>query len=855
MLEKELERSRFAMQWGGTLGLVAHPFYYFVWTVLLPQPYDNLLLRLSAAVVCIPLVLQKRWPKRLTAYLVPYWHFCLIYVLPFTCTFLAIKNTFSTMWMMTEVMIIFILALCIDSPLLLLACVVAGIAIGSIAAFATTASPLILTPTTEANLALLPIVIICSMVFSRVAQKKRIFIEKNKILQALAGSIAHEMRNPLGQIKASFNGIERVLPIPATTQPIQTFSTQQLKDLYQYIAVGESAIKRGSQVISMILDEVAAKPVDTANFAYLHAAQITQKAINEYGYETEGERHKISIVQQRDFLFRGDETLTIFVLFNLIKNALYYFKLKPFAHITITINQPTITVRDTGPGIPAERLPHLFESFQTSGKQGGTGLGLAYCKRVMQTFGGDIICRSVLDEYTEFTLRFPEVTQSTWAAYEKSVIDKARPIFKDKNILIVDDDESLRLMTQAVLSYLGAFIEQAADGQVALQKLAQAPYDLIVMDLNMPVLDGYATAEKIRAGVVPGYEHIPIVAYTTESAYMTQVKTQKVGINSFISKPCEHLVLIQAVEQALLRPLPAHDKHHAISSQPLSGKTILVADDSESNRDILRYPLQDWGATVLEAEHGNAVLEQLASGITCDAILLDMRMPGLDGREVTQAIRTCTSAYQTIPILAVTAEMDEEGMQAAYLAGINDCISKPVDTNILYEKLTNQLNKAPSSHVQRLTQTDAQAGVSNPATSATHDAELFDRERLNTCITRGLFKHGENAAYIRQAKECLANLETSIARQDFKNMQDALHFLKGSSANIGAIALSQLVAEIEKQTLEGNLPSADEWFGKIKNVHMQTLSALQGYLNKATPSTEEKTPDNGVDYLISQEFF
>lgn len=832
MLGKELDRRRFTMQWGGALALVAHPFYYFVWTVLLPQPYDNLFLRLSAAALCIPLVLQRFWPKRLEAYLTMYWQFCIVYVLPFTCTFLAIKNAFSTMWMMTEVMIIFAVAFCIDAPLLLLASVLIGIASGCIAVVATTSSLPTLTKTDEANLALLPIVIVCSMLFSRIAQKKRMMTERNLALQALAGSIAHEMRNPLGQIKLSLTGIERALPIPATAQKTNTLSTQKLKNLYQYVAIGESAIKRGSQVISMILDEVAAKPVNTEHFTYLHATQATQKAIDEFGYETASERDKIQIKYQRDFIFKGDETLYLFVLFNLIKNALYYFKLKPSADITITINQPTITIRDTGPGISSDRIPYLFESFQTSGKQGGTGLGLAYCKRIMQAFGGDISCHSVIGEFTEFTLRFPEVTQDTWATYQQSIIARVRPLFKGKRILVVDDDETLRMDTQTILSNLGIQTDEAENGQVALHKLAQTSYDLIIMDLNMPMLDGYAATEKIRAGEVPGYKTIPIIAYTTESAYMAQVKTQKVGINSFVSKPCEALVLVQAVEQAFSQTTHANTKTRSNFSHTLIGKTILIADDSEGNRHMLKHTLEDWGATVLEAQHGAEVLELLEKDIHCDAILLDMRMPGMDGREVTKTIRATSSAYQTIPIIAVTAEINETNIQSVYLAGVNDCINKPVDENLLYEKLLCQFDRSDTPSATRQTLSDNADKNSNLLRTMpqTNDYPLFDTQRLEICFNRGLFKHGENSAYIRQTKACLVTLETSVQNQDFEKMQDALHFMKGSSANIGATALHKLIDNIEKPTANGNWPHEENWLHKIQDMHAQTLSALQGYL-------------------------
>lgn len=106
---------------------------------------------------------------------------------------------------------------------------------------------------------------------------------------------------------------------------------------------------------------------------------------------------------------------------------------------------------------------------------------------------------------------------------------------------------------------------------------------------------------------------------------------------------------------------------------------------------------------------------------------------------------------------------------------------------------------------------------------------MFDLQRLATCKERGLFKQGENSAYCRQSKEWLAILETSIVQRDFQKMKDALHFLKGSSANIGAQTFSEFVAKIDRQAAENNWPHEEDWFGKIKTLHARTLSALLLY--------------------------
>ncbi|MET3109520.1 signal transduction histidine kinase [Oxalobacteraceae bacterium GrIS 1.18] len=369
----DLERSRTTMQWGGLLGTIAHPIYYFIWTYLLPQPYDNLLLRLSAAVFCIPPVFQKYWPKRFELGLILSWHFCLIYALPFVCTFLAIKNSFSTMWMMTEVMMIFIMALCINVPLLLMIYVSAGISAAFLAVIATSENPLILSNADKSNLALLPVVLLCSMVFSNTMQKGRILAEKTKALISLAGTIAHEMRNPLEQMKYAMNNIAQVLPIPSTCDLDQTITAGTINQIFSHIEHGLTSCDRGLQVIDMTLREVSNQTLDPAKLSYYSALSLTETALEEYEFESPIERDRVKLQVKSDFIFKVDETAYIYIIFNLLKNALYYFSSYPDARITITIERQKITVTDSGPGISKRVLANIFKNFATDGKPNGTG--------------------------------------------------------------------------------------------------------------------------------------------------------------------------------------------------------------------------------------------------------------------------------------------------------------------------------------------------------------------------------------------------------------------------------------------------------------------------------------------------
>ncbi|CAB3775762.1 Sensor histidine kinase RcsC [Paraburkholderia ultramafica] len=827
-----LERSRFAIRWGGALGLLCHPIYYVVWTYILPQPYDNLLLRLSAALICIPLIFQAYWPKRFNHYLLIYWHCALIYVLPFVCTFLTVRNSFSTMWMMTEVMMIFILALCIDNPLLLIACIGIGAFSGTLAAVISSPVPIVLSAADKSNLAVMPAVVLCSMAFSHAISKGRIFVEKNRALQALAGSIAHEMRNPLSQLRHVLDRVEEALPATTPANRAPALSHDSAASLYGHLAHGQLSIERGLRIIAMTLDEVSAKSIRSDRLIYLNAAATTRKALEEYGFDDDKERSKVSLVVQEDFIFKVDETVYLFTLFNLIKNALYHIATHPSATLTLTVDRQSVIVRDTGAGIAPEILAHLFEPFRTAGNSGGTGLGLAYCQRAMRAFGGTIGCQSEVGKFTEFTLRFPVVSKDEVADYERRIFERAAPVFKGKRILIVDDDAGQRARTRRALTKAGAYVSEAENGEIALTTLRQSsPYDLVLMDISMPVLDGYAATETIRADHECPNRSVLIAAYTAEPGNAVRVHARRAGMDEIISKSSSVQELISA-----LQTLFENGNQHHLSERAdgFSGKSILVADDDTYSRLVAKAYLERCGATVVEAEHGQAVLARLQQDGVIDAILMDMNMPGMTGIETTASIRARTDACANVPIIALTSQSDIESVHACLASGMNEVMIKPVQAGSLYACLTRQFAPQRALDVPAKTDLSATPAAAAPAgqLAAIADDDLLDDEHLEELVALDLldesFLNG-----IEQIRSLVARLATSVAALDLKSTHSALHVLLGVSGNIGAKALHRFARQIYPRVIDGEWPSEPDWLAHICLLGERSADALQSYYASA----------------------
>ncbi len=802
------------MGWLGMLSLVA--FYFIRFTRPNAELFDDIGLRGSAIILLSLLALRDQWPEKLRRHYIAYSYVAVLYCLPCFTVLVALQRGGGMPAISNAFITLCFLVLLTDwrNTLVMLA---TGTAMAVGFYVATTPAPRI-PMDLVAQLPAFALIVIGGNLFK--FSTEQIDAERKlRATQALAGSIAHEMRTPLVQLKHNLLGMSQALPSPTTTAQAQTLGPRDVNSLYRFLAQSEIAVKRGLQVIEMTLDEVSAKPLDTAGFAYLSAAEATGKAVQEYGYETEEARGRVSLEIKEDFTFRGDETAYLFVVFNLLKNALYYLPFYPQARVTITVDRHEVRVHDNGPGIAPDVLARLFEPFRSVGKTGGTGLGLAYCQRVMRAFGGDVSCESVLGEYTRFTMSFPPISQADGEAHRLSVLGAAQAAFRGKRLLVVDDDPTLRLTTRHKLQPLGAVIDEAPDGQRAMQMLARQRYDLVVLDLNMPVLDGYAVTERIRQGLVPENRDVCIVAYTSELAHVASVKTYKAGMDGFVSKPCAQVPLVQALHQALEHPLTRARSEAAV----LAGRTMLLADDNPYNRKAVAAYLRHAGIRVVEADHGEAALEQLRQHTGWDAILMDINMPGMNGMEATRAIRASHGPEKLVPIIALTAHSDDATIAQARAAGMNDFITKPVDAPVLYEKLGTLVrsNGAVSSPPPPAVAPSPQAGSAGPT--------LLDLPRLEGFRHIGMLDE-LLSDYLPEIARMVAILEDAVIRDDLPESTEIMHSLLGMSGEAGALALYQLVRRLYVPMVEEHRwPDQQEWLAQVKALAAQTNDALQAY--------------------------
>jgi CheY-like chemotaxis protein len=308
-----------------------------------------------------------------------------------------------------------------------------------------------------------------------------------------------------------------------------------------------SCTKRANNIIDIILSNIRNEKIDNFTSEILSVNILINQAIKEYGYQNEEERKKIKLELGEDFIFKGERSSFIYVLFNLIRNALYYIETYPNSIITIkTIkaNQQAlyhkVIVRDTGPGISQNKIESLFKAFNTFDKSGGTGLGLNFVYNTMKALHGNVECNSKLGEFTEFILNLPicnknnEVTEKLPIDIE--VVDND---FAGKTILIIDDDMLHRILVRRILeNSFNLKVIEANNGEAALKILKnKEKIDLIFTDINMPVMDGYEFTQAIRSNSeFADYQHVQIIALTSDDNLETINKIQNNGINETLTK-------------------------------------------------------------------------------------------------------------------------------------------------------------------------------------------------------------------------------------------------------------------------------------------------------------------------------
>ena len=409
----------------------------------------------------------------------------------------------------------------------------------------------------------------------------------------------------------------------------------------------------------------------------------------------------------------GDSLRLRQVLINLVGNAI---KFTEHGEVVIDVGRTEsatadpsrpielrFSVTDTGNGIPADKLDLIFARFtqadsSTSREYGGSGLGLAIVKRLVELYGGAVSVQSECGKGScfSFTARFGQGS-AAWSSQPETPVN-----LKGVRALIIDDVATNRVIMREILSRAGAHVQEAASGEEGLACLTQAramgrPYQLLLLDCRMPGIDGLEVARRLRAESHP--DEIPaVVMLTSEDLAETVARLKDIGIGTYVVKPVRRPDLMSAISRAMNNSRvaePASTVSRLAEHDSLPPLRILMADDSIDNCLLVRAFLKQTNCQLDEAENGRVVQEKFKAGLY-DLVLMDMRMPVVDGATATQAIRAFESANQLprTPIIALTASALEEDILRSRDAGCDAHVSKPVTRRALIDAIRNATRTA-----------------------------------------------------------------------------------------------------------------------------------------------------------------
>ena len=392
----------------------------------------------------------------------------------------------------------------------------------------------------------------------------------------------------------------------------------------------------------------------------------------------------------------GDDMKLKQVLINILSNAIKFTEAP--GSVLLTVERTAVyedhstlklVVKDTGIGIDESFLPRIFETFaqedsSRNSKYGSTGLGLAITKNIVELMNGSISVKSKKGEGTEFTV----IVTLTNCDHQVSSSSYINP--KDMRILVVDDEEIAAEHARIVLDEAGIKADTCYSGEEALQMLEvhhakHEPYNLVLLDWKMPGMDGIDVARLIRQRYD---KETTVIILTSFNWDEIMDEALHAGVDSFLAKPLFASNVIDEFERIARKN--SMSLYQAKRRAELTGRHILMAEDVEINAEIMEQIIMVRGAQIDHAENGKIVLDMFVKSEPgfYDAILMDVRMPEMDGLAATEAIRALDRAdAKLIPIIAMTANAFDEDVQRSLQVGMNAHLSKPVEPERLYQTL------------------------------------------------------------------------------------------------------------------------------------------------------------------------
>ena len=492
-----------------------------------------------------------------------------------------------------------------------------------------------------------------------------------------------------------------------------------------------------------------------------------------------------------------------------------------------------VSIRDTGPGIPADAQARIFEAFSqadssTTRHFGGTGLGLTISSRLVSMMGGKLIVQSAEGKGStfSFTLRL---------ALSEKPVERRPDLLMERlhnlRLLGVDDNATNRLVLEEMLRSWDIDSSIVDNGPAALEMMQRAeregkPYDLVLLDAMMPAIDGLDLAREIRAQ--PSFDGVImlLLSSTDDQDYLNRMK--ELNVTAHVRKPITRSDLLNGIADALAisspEIVPTEGAQGTVIQEPRTGRSmrVLLAEDDKVNQTVATAMIGRMGHTATIANNGREVLELLDER-EFDLILMDMQMPEMGGIETTETIRRRErETGKHIPIVGLTANAMKSDENRCLAAGMDAYVSKPVRQQLLVETIAS-LDLAENDETDQTRGQDA-------------TERILDREALEDL--KSLEESGEFSLrevieiFVTQGDPHMAGLRQALAERNGTDLERKANTLRSSAGDLGAIRLAEICQRVEESGRTSSFDGVEEMLVGVEEEFTRARGELLEYLQQ-----------------------